>query len=313
MMLLPLLFVSCGGKKAATVSRPSFCADSAYQYIATQLEFGPRVPNSKGHVDCAAFIVRKLREAGADVILQKGTMIDYSGREQQVMNIIGRFGAELNRSSILLAAHYDTRPWTDNEENYEDRRYCVPGANDGASGVGVLLEIARQLSLLDSISKPIDLVFFDLEDMGTPSFYNGAERENTWCLGSQLFAEDYLVSGSPRYVYGVLLDMVGAPDAVFPREYYSYQYAPNVQEQIWRAATSLGHGRYFSSAISYPITDDHLYLNQAGIPVVDIIHYSPSSTTGFPAWWHTRADDMENISISTLQAVGETMMALIEK
>jgi len=109
----------------------------------------------------------------------------------------------------------------------------------------------------------------------------------------------------------VLLDMVGAPDASFPREYYSSQYASNYQEKIWKHARDLGHGRYFSDQYSYPIIDDHYYVNIAGIPCVDIIHYDLRQSTGFPEWWHTRRDDLRNIDKNTLQAVGEVVMSLL--
>ena len=307
-----LLLASCA-KKPATVSRPAFSADSAYAYCEAQMAFGPRVPNSSAHTYCAAWLMQMLRAAGADVTLQKGVLPDYSGREQQILNIIGHFGG-YDRPAVLLCAHYDTRPWCDEEDDYADRYYNVPGANDGASGVAVLLEIARQLGIrmADSTltTRPVEIIFFDCEDMGTPAFYTGPQRDDTWCLGSQIWATQQLQA--PRqYEFGILLDMVGAPDAVFPREYYSDQFAGNYTEQVWRAANTLGHGRYFSSEFSYPITDDHLYVNRAGVPCLDIIHYDARSASGFPAWWHTRNDDMSNISRSTLQAVGETVLTVI--
>lgn len=304
------MLASCNKKSVQHSDRPAFSADTAYAYIEQQMAFGPRVPNSKGHTDCAAFIVRKLREAGADVTIQKGSMLNYAGREQQVLNIIGHFGFPSPRKAILLAAHYDTRPWTDAETDYTERNYNVPGANDGASGVGVLLEIARQLSLLDTITQPVDLIFFDVEDMGTPEFYTGPQRDNTWCLGSQLWEERYLQNPTTQYAYGILLDMVGAPDATFPREYVSQQFAADYVELIWRKAQALGHGAFFVNEACYPITDDHVYVNRAGIPCVDIIHYNAHSEHGFAEWWHTRRDNINNISKQTLQAVGETVMAL---
>ena len=283
-------------------------------------------------------------------------MPDYRGNMQQIYNIIAHFSTPeiASRPRILLGAHYDTRPWCDEEENYADRFYNVPGANDGASGVAVLLEIARQLGLRISnspeddltaegdltaersnspkggLSTPVDIVLFDVEDSGTPRFYTGAEREDTWCLGSQLWATNYAKqSNSPKdgltaeggltaqrsnsaavYQYGIVLDMIGAPDATFPRELYSSQYAGNYQQQIWKSAEQLGYGRLFSNQQSYPITDDHYYVNYiAGIPCVDIIHYDVRNATGFPFWWHTRQDNMDNISKSTLQAVGEVIMS----
>ena len=326
------LFASCG-KKQETIARPAFNADSAYAYIEGQMAFGPRVPNSKAHNDCAVWLIQQLRAKGAKVELQRGEMPDYRGNMQQIYNIIAHFSTPeiASRPRILLGAHYDTRPWCDEEDDYADRFYNVPGANDGASGVGVLLEVARQLGLRISDSTlhtPVDIVFFDCEDMGTPRFYTGMEREDTWCLGSQLWATNYarltgeadptakrsnseaVNQAKPIYSFGIVLDMVGAPDASFPRELYSTQYARNYQQKIWKDAEQLGYGALFSQQQSYPITDDHYYVNYiAGIPCVDIIHYDIRNATGFAAWWHTRNDDMSNISLSTLQAVGEVVMS----
>jgi Zn-dependent M28 family amino/carboxypeptidase len=303
------------------MDRPAFNSDSAYAYIERQMAFGPRVPNSEAHTQCVVWLIEKLRELGAEVELQKGFMPDYRGNNQQIYNIIGHFkpsnkaegSNKRNAQTILLGAHYDTRPWCDEEENYSDRFYNVPGANDGASGVAVLLEVARQLGMRDSLLTPVDIIFFDCEDMGSPRVYTGLEREDTWCLGSQLWATNYaqkVCQAKPVYQYGIVLDMVGAPDASFPREMYSTNYAANYQQQIWRSAQTLGYGAMFNDQQSYPITDDHYYINRiAGIPCVDIIHYDIRNATGFPFWWHTRQDNMDNISKSTLQAVGEVIMS----
>lgn len=321
-----LLFSACSSRPK-TLDRPAFCADSAYAYIEKQMSFGPRVPNSKGHNDCAVWLIQKLRSFGAEVELQRGQMPDYRGHMQQIYNIIAHFTPS-SSPRILLGAHYDTRPWCDEEENYSDRYYNVPGANDGASGVGVLLEVARQIGLKvadSTLSTPVDIIFFDVEDMGSPRFYTGQEREDTWCLGSQLWATNYVQNklatnnsstslntqhSTLNYSFGIILDMVGAPDASFPKEMYSTQYAGNYQQQIWAAAQKLGYGSMFNNQQSYPITDDHYYINYiAGIPCVDVIHYDIRNATGFPHWWHTRNDNMDNISKSTLQAVGEVVMS----
>lgn len=308
------ILVSCS-KKAAVIERPAFNSDSAYVYIERQMAFGPRVPNSEAHTQCAVWLIEQLRAFGAEVELQKGFMPDYRGNNQQIYNIIGHFYTEETKDHprILLGAHYDTRPWCDEEEDYNDRFYNVPGANDGASGVGVLLEVARQLGLRmtdSTFTMPVDIIFFDCEDMGTPRVYTGLEREDTWCLGSQLWATHYMQKMHPKYRFGIILDMIGAPDATFPREMYSTQYAANYQQQIWHSAEQLGYGAMFNNQQSYPITDDHYYINYiAGIPCVDVIHYDIRNATGFPWWWHTRNDDMSNISKSTLQAVGEVVMS----
>ena len=314
-VLCTLILLTACTKKQAVIDRPAFSADSAYAYIEKQMAFGPRVPNSAAHTQCAVWLIEQLREFGAEVELQKGFLPDYRGNNQQIYNIIGHYYTPemLSRPRILLGAHYDTRPWCDEEPDYADRFYNVPGANDGASGVGVLLEIARQLGqqMSDSTFRtPVDIIFFDVEDMGTPSFYTGPEKEDTWCLGSQLWATNYAQKLTPQYQYGIVLDMVGAPNASFPREMYSSNYAGNYQQKIWHSAEQLGYGGLFNNQQSYPITDDHYYINYiAGIPCVDIIHYDIRNATGFASWWHTRQDDMSNISKSTLQAVGEVVMS----
>ena len=315
-MLFPLL-TACAAKPAGTVTenRPAFSGDTAYLFVKHQVSLGSRVPGTKAHQLCMLFLVNSLKNCGAEVEIQQGTKLNYAGEEQTIYNIIGRFGDIHQKNRLLLCAHYDSRPWCDEEENYEDRFTALPGANDGASGVGVLLEVARQLSRRDSLpQRAVDIVFFDCEDMGTPSFYTGAEREDTWCLGAQLFAERMVGFGLHKdYQYGVLLDMVGAPDAVFPKEYFSLQYAGNYVEKVWRTADKLGYGRYFKQEHSYPITDDHYYLNtMAGIPCIDIIHYDMRQETGFPYWWHTRQDDMQHIDPATLQAVGEVILSLVD-
>jgi Zn-dependent M28 family amino/carboxypeptidase len=219
--------------------------------------------------------------------------------------------------AILLCAHWDCRPWSDEEELYENRFEPVMGANDGASGVGVILEMVRQLALRKAKGEfipTVQVVFFDCEDMGTPNHYTGIQRDNTWCLGSQYWAQQLKIQNSKFKInYGILLDMVGDPSATFPREYYSMQYAGSYVERLWREASRLGYGRYFvQQATYYPITDDHYYVNtMAGIPCVDIIDYKMNTETGFAHWWHTQHDDIQNINKQTLQAVGETVLTTI--
>ncbi len=319
LILLALILAACQGKtaqKGATTNEAPFSADSAYAYVAAQCHFGVRYPGSEGHYQCARYLQSELQRHGATVSIQQGQMPNYAGNPQPIYNIIGSFNPE-KKNRILLCAHWDSRPWADEEEDYDLRRSPILGANDGASGVGVLLEIARQLNLTQT-TKGIDIVFFDAEDMGTPSFYTGKEREHTWCLGSQLWAKEQQPNAERRtpngYHYGILLDMVGAPDACFPKEYFSLQYARNYVELIWQTAAELGYSHLFRPDITYPITDDHYYVNTiAGIPCVDIINYNPNTPTGFAPWWHTHQDDMRNISPATLDAVGKVVLTTILK
>lgn len=314
--------LSCQTKtKTPTDVRCTFSADSAYTYIAQQVAFGARVPGSDEHAACGDWLVKELARHGAQVKEQHGFIPNYAGEQQPIRNIVSYFEGTASHT-ILLCAHWDTRPWTDEETNYEDRFYFVPGANDGASGVGVILEVLRQCAILKDKGEYVpnlQIVFFDCEDMGTPTHYTGKQREHTWCLGSQYWAKEYeqsTVNSQQPTVncqYGILLDMVGDPSATFPREYFSTMYASGYVEKIWRTAAQLGYARYFvQQSTYYPITDDHYYVNTiAGIPCVDIIDYKPNTETGFAEWWHTRQDDMQNINKQTLQAVGETVITTI--
>ena len=313
-------FVACQPKpKTITDVSWPFSADSAYSYIAQQVAFGARVPDTEAHEACGDWLVSELQRHGAEVAEQRGSMSNYATVALPLRNIIAHIPGTMP-TTILLCAHWDTRPWSDEEADYDNRFFPVPGANDGASGVGVLLEVARQLQALRATNKidqlpSVDIIFFDGEDMGTPSHYTGPQREDTWCLGSQLWAKEYMqtpIAQRTKYQYGILLDMVGDPSATFPREYFSVNYAGTYVEQIWRTAAKLGYGRYFVNQSAYPITDDHYYLNTlAGIPCVDIIDYKPNNGTGFAEWWHTQQDDMRNINHQTLQAVGETVITTI--
>ena len=316
--VLLLLCVSCAKQQQSSTAdaRWAFSADSAYAYIAQQMAFGARVPGTEAHERCGDWLVSELARHGAQVKNQYGNMTNYAGKQQAIRNIVAFFEGN-TQSAILLCAHWDCRPWSDEEVLYENRFAPVMGANDGASGVGVILEIVRQLAVLKMQGEAVpsmQVVFFDCEDMGTPTHYVGAQREHTWCLGSQYWAKQFNTQNPEFEIqYGILLDMVGDPSATFPREYFSVMYAGSYVEQLWRAASKLGYSRYFvNQSTYYPITDDHYYVSTiAGIPCVDIIDYKPNTETGFAEWWHTQHDDMQNINKQTLQAVGETVLTTI--
>ena len=316
--------VSESGQSSVSAGGLSFSGDSAYAYVAGQVAFGPRVPGTDAHHDCVQYIGRTLERFGATVEIQTGEVMRYDGEWQHVANICAHLPADSayqGEKTVLLCAHYDSRPWADQEEDYSHRMSPILGANDGASGVGVLMEVARQWQNLSERKLPVEIVLFDCEDMGTPQFYTGKQREHTWCLGAQLWARTIVESRKSKvesreskavYAFGILLDMVGDPNASFPREYYSEQYAGKYVEKIWHTAEQLGYGHRFVSTRSYPITDDHYYVNTiAKIPCVDIIHYVPGSETGFAWWWHTHSDDMRNVNPGTLQEVGKVLMSVI--
>lgn len=323
-IVLLLLLTGCGAapKKQQVRAIPvaAFDGDSAYAYVSSQVAFGPRVPGTDAHHDCVQYIGATLERHGAKVSIQTGDVMRYDGEWQHVANICAHLAADsayADKPAILMCAHYDSRPWADQEEEYSQRMTPISGANDGASGVGVLMEVARQWALLAERKRPVEIVLFDCEDMGTPAFYTGKQREHTWCLGAQLWSKLYQ-QGSTKgdgtnIAYGILLDMVGDPNAVFPREYFSEQYAGKYVDKVWRTAEKLGYANRFVDGRAYPITDDHFYVNIiAKIPCVDIIHYLPTET-GFPWWWHTQQDNMNNISPSTLQDVGKVIMTIISE
>jgi len=224
------------------VEKPVFVADSAYQYIVEQLAFGPRVPGSKSHANAAVYLEKQFKKWNWQTNLQLGSAVTFNGKEIAIKNIVARFDTT-KKSRVLLMAHWDTRPFADRDEIRKTE--AIDGANDGASGVGVLLEIARIISSSDL--KPnigIDIVLFDAEDYGQPSGMMSGQTGDTWCLGSQYWAK-HLAVDYVRPKYGILLDMVGAKDAIFPKEGVSMQYNPQLVNKIWYFANKLGYGKYF--------------------------------------------------------------------
>lgn len=283
---------------AVKVDVPDFSADSAYNWVAAQVAFGPRTPGSKAHAQCADYLISELRRFTSEVIEQNATIKAHDGKSFKLRNIIASFNPDATKR-ILLAAHWDTRPRADQDN--ERQNEPIDGANDAGSGVGVLLEIARQLAAQPS-KVGVDIVLFDLEDYGHP------DAADSYCLGSQYWAANPHKPGYKAH-FGILLDMVGAKDAKFYMEGYSMYFAPHVVRKVWNHAYDLGFRQHFTFQQSGPITDDHLYVNRiAGIPMIDIIQHDPSTGTGFGAYWHTHDDNMQVIDKNTLKAVGQTVL-----
>lgn len=296
-------------KKADTYEKvsPDFNSDSAYVYVDQQVAFGPRVPNTKEHAACGDYLASELKRFGADVTEQKADLKAYDGTVLHARNIIGSFDKE-NPNRVLLFAHWDTRPFSDQDPDASKHRTPLLGANDGASGIGVLLEVARAIQT-KSPDVGVDIIFFDAEDYGDPD----TPDMNSWCLGSQYWSKNPHV---PNYKarYGILLDMVGAPDATFYKEEFSKYNAGGIVEKIWRTGRDLGYGRYFVDRDGGSVMDDHVPVSQnRGIPSVDIIQYDPNSNSGFGWYWHTQKDDMSNINKETLKAVGQTVLEVVYK
>lgn len=288
---------------------PEFNQDSAYSYVATQVAFGPRVPNTQAHIKCGDYLINKLKSFGADVIVQDAKLRAFDNKLLNARNIIAQYNPQKN-DRILLFAHWDCRPFSDNDANPANYNKPVDGANDGASGVGVLLEVARQLQKTPT-QLGIDIIFFDAEDYGQPDHIKANYVADSWCLGTQYWAQ--LPHKNNYYArFGILLDMVGAPGATFYQEQYSKATASEVVNKIWKTAEKIGFGNYFPFAEGGAITDDHVYVNKyRGIPCVDIIQYDPSSNTSFGAYWHTQNDVIQNVDKATLKAVGQTITAVI--
>lgn len=297
---------------AIKVSRPAFNSDSAYMFVQKQVDFGPRVPGTAEHKKAADWLEATLGKYTDAIQVQEASAKMYTGKKVPIYNIIGSFNPAAS-DRVLLAAHWDTRHIAEKDDDPEKQDDPILGANDGGSGVGVLLEIARQLSL-DKPTKGIDIIFFDTEDLGDPDG-NADETEN-YCLGSQYWS---LNPHTPNYKaeYGILLDMVGAPDAIFSYEMNSYQYAGDLLSKIWDKGISLGYDFLFVKKAGIGVTDDHIYvMRNRKFPMVDIIDNAQNrnnSTSGFNSFHHTHDDDMDVIDKYTLGAVGETVLAVIRE
>ncbi|MGI9551783.1 MAG: M28 family peptidase [Aurantibacter sp.] len=281
---------------------PRFNADSAYAFIQQQVDFGPRVPNSQAHRNCADYLFSKMSSYADQVSVQEFDSKNQSGEFYQFRNIIASFNPGAGRR-ILLGAHWDTRMKAD--KYTADPNASLDGANDGASGVGVLLEIARLLAS-DSMSIGVDMIFFDAEDQGSLGL--------DWCLGSKHWSNNKHQPGYSAY-YGVLLDMVGAKDATFPYEHYSKQFAPSILDKVWNEGHKSGFSRYFVFGNGGAIEDDHYYVNvNAKSPMVNIIDMIPDGadrSDAFKPYHHRPSDNMEIISKETLNAVGTTVVNLL--
>lgn len=315
--LVCLLSCSCNNKKTSgkTVDYPSlitndkdiastfakgFDADSAFSSLAKQVNFGPRVPNTTAHKLTGEFISSFLKAHGLSVIEQRMDLKTFDGKILKALNIFGQFNPEAE-NRILLVAHYDCRPWADQDSDPSKHSEPVSGANDGASGVAVLLEIARNLALSDS-KTGVDFLFADAEDWGEDS------NDDSWAMGTRYFVKNAVKPGYyPSEV--IVADMVGGKGAIFPVEYFSQQNSPDLTARIWQSASAMGHSERFPKKIGGAVTDDHIEFIKAGIPAVDIIEYYPGQ--GFDPDWHTSHDTLDNIDPSTLKAVGETILHYI--
>jgi hypothetical protein len=319
-IMLIASFSSCKQKSAQTIDESEssealktiktadFNADTAYSFVKEQVKFGPRVPNSKSQAKCAEWLVTTLKKYTSNVIVQPFTAKAFNGTTLNCKNIIASFNPK-SSTRILLCSHWDSRPFADNDPDTTMHRTPIDGANDGASGVGILLEIARQLKIAPS-AIGVDILLVDGEDYGAPQ-NAGFTGTDDWALGSQYWSRyPHVPAYSARY--GILLDMVGAENAVFSMEASSMYYAPDIAQKVWNIGTSIGYSDYFSTERTNAITDDHVYINQLRqIPTIDIIQHDQSTQSGFYQYWHTMKDNMAGISKPTLMAVGQTVLTAV--
>ena len=353
-LLIATTTVACGGSQKSSnndggttmpgtqssIVGPTFSADSAFAFCQQQCDFGPRTMNSEAHERCGAWIVEKFRQYGLHITEQRATAKGYDGTPLLMNNIIASYRPECN-DRILICAHWDSRPWADNDPDPANHTKPVMAANDGASGVAVMIELARLLSKHDSgkstnsadnstqnagnsadnstrdagnstqdLALPdgigIDFVCFDAEDWGKDG------DEDSWALGAQHWAHNPHKAGY-KARYGILLDMVGGQGARFYREAYSVHYARQVVDRVWQAAETAGYSSFFPKADGGGVTDDHGPVNEiAKIPCIDIIPFYPDcSESNFGPTWHTVKDDMQHIDPATLRAVGQTLVQVL--
>ncbi len=289
-------------KEIKPVTVPAVNRDSLYHYVERQVAFGPRNPLSTGHEECKNWIVEKLISYNMQVEEQTFEASIYTGVDYNATNIIGSYKPN-QKQRIVLAAHWDTRFHADKDD--EDRDTPILGADDGGSGVAVLLEVARQLSL-NPVDIGVDFIFFDAEDQGNS---DAGDQSLTWCLGSNHWAKEAKEKGY-KADYGILVDMVGAKGATFTKEEASREFASEILDKVWYLAGKMGFSSYFVNQNSYPVQDDHIPINViAKIPTIDIINYK----NGFGKHWHTHDDNLDIIDKHTLQAVAQVVTASVYK
>ena len=277
---------------------PQFKGSRAFDFLLRQTSFGPRNPGSRGHADCLAYLAATLRELAPEVRLQEFTHAGYDKTTLRLTNVIASFRPELT-PRIILCAHWDTRPRAEHDPDPKKRDLPILGANDGASGVAVLLEIATAFKAAPP-PVGVDILLFDGEDYGIEG-----DHAN-YFLGARHYAS--LLTPEKKPEFGILLDMVGDRFLEIPREGFSVRYAPRIVDLVWNTARNLGIGQFVAD-IGGEVMDDHLPLNEAGVPTIDLIDFDyPDPTNRF---WHTHQDVPENCDAQSLEAVGTVLLHVI--
>lgn len=287
-------------------STPEFNSEQAYQYIEKQVNFGNRNPGSNGHKACFDYLVSKLKSLTDFVYVQETVLERYDSKKIPIKNIIAQFYPE-KEIRLLLYTHYDTRFIADNETDSTLILKGVPGANDGASGTAVLLEIANIVKKTEP-DIGIDIILFDAEDQG-PKINESLTDLKYWCLGSQYWVNNKVPENYDAK-YGICIDLVGLKNTTFMLESHSRHYASYFQKKIWTIAEKSGYEAYFTQNFMGPSFNDHMYVSQeGGIRSLIITGYTYSENYG--KHWHTTKDDLKDIDKNTLEAVGQTLVNVI--
>jgi Zn-dependent M28 family amino/carboxypeptidase len=283
----------------STSNSPHFDENYAYDAILKYEKFGPKIPGNDAHIEAGNWIVSELTSFGLHALEQKSTAITYDKKTIPIRNIIAQFNPDA-KTRYLLSAHWDNRPFADEDPNPKYRKLPVPGVNDGGSGVVVLLGIAKALSQHSSADIGVDLLFLDAEDLGNPA------SEESYCLGTQHWAKNP-VPANYQARFGINFDMVGRIGSVFPVERLSAEKGAEVYKRLHAAAKQLGYQDFFPRYEVGPIVDDHVYLmKERGFPVIDLIYMTPDGH--FPPEWHTHDDTSDFISRDVLKVVGQTTL-----
>jgi hypothetical protein len=289
-----ILFSTCNKAPKSSLTLPAFDGQAAYELLAKQCDFGPRVPGTSAHDSCRAFLVGELQKYADRVAEQKfEEHLATLNKTVKLTNVIASFDMAATQR-VLLCAHWDSRPWADQDPDTSKHKEPVLGANDGASGVAVLLEVAKTLKRTPP-PVGVDIIFFDGEDAGLSG------QSETYLAGSRYFAQTKDVRFNP--MMGILLDMVGDADLQIYKEENSVNYASGVVDRVWSLAGRIGIAE-FMPTVKHAVTDDHLPLLNTGIPVIDIIDFDYDH-------WHTTSDTPDKCSAQSLEKVGRVVLAAV--